>query len=124
MRNDQPPPDAFRIVAAATDADVSAARLLFREYATWLGVDLSFQDFDEELAGLPGRYAPPDGQLLLARCGDKAAGSVALRKLDERTCEMKRMWVRPQFRGGGLGRMLAEALISGTENRLLTNVPR
>lgn len=74
MTDDQHLMDAFRIVAAATDADVSAARLLFREYATWLGVDLSFQDFDGELAGLPGRYAPPDGQLLLARCGDNTAG--------------------------------------------------
>lgn len=94
MTHDQHPPNAFRIVTAATGGDIDAARLLFQEYAAWLGVDLSFQGFDEELAGLPGSYAPPDGQLLLARSGDNAAGCVALRKLDEFSCEMKRMWVR------------------------------
>ncbi|HVA78092.1 MAG TPA: GNAT family N-acetyltransferase [Candidatus Binataceae bacterium] len=128
MTRDQHPPDAFRIVAAATDADIDTARLLFREYATWLGVDLSFQGFEEELAGLPGRYAPPFGRLLLALRGDAAAGCVALRKLDGCACEMKRMWVRPEFRGRGLGRMLAEAVISearkiGYARMLLDSLP-
>ncbi|MGC1677598.1 MAG: GNAT family N-acetyltransferase [Candidatus Binataceae bacterium] len=128
MTHDQYSPDAFRILIAATNGEIDAARLLFQEYAAWLGVDLSFQGFDEELAGLPGRYAPPDGQLLLARSGEDAAGCVALRKLDKCSCEMKRMWVRPQFRGRGLGRMLAEAVISearkiGYAHMLLDSLP-
>lgn len=112
MAHEQEPPGVFRIVAATTVADIDTARLLFREYATWLGIDLSFQNFDEEVAGLPGKYAPPDGRLLLVLHGDEAAGCVALRRFDECSCEMKRMWVRPEFRGRHLGRMLGEAVIS------------
>jgi len=109
---EQEPPRDFRIVAATTVADIETVRLLFREYATWLGIDLSFQNFDEEVAGLPGEYAPPDGRLLLASHGDEAVGCVALRRFDECSCEMKRMWVRPKFRGRHLGRMLGEAVTS------------
>ncbi|HUY26471.1 MAG TPA: GNAT family N-acetyltransferase [Candidatus Binataceae bacterium] len=128
MTHEQRLRGAFRILALTTDADIDTARLLFREYATWLGVDLSFQGFEEELAGLPGRYAPPFGRLLLAQRGDDAAGCVALRKLDGCACEMKRMWVRPEFRGRGLGRMLAEAVISearkiGYARMLLDSLP-
>ncbi len=83
-------------------------RALFRDYAAGLGVDLSFQGFEEELAALPGRYAPPAGRLLLAWTDDEAVGCVALRPLAERNCEMKRLYVRPTARGGQLGRHLVE----------------
>lgn len=87
------------------------ARTLFEEYAASLGIDLCFQGFDEELAGLPGNYAPPAGRLLLAMQSDTAAGCVALRRLEREVCEMKRLYVRPAFQGLGVGRMLVERVI-------------
>ena len=99
------------IVSAETDAHIEGARELFLEYASALGVDLSYQGFDDELAELPGAYAPPRGRLLLALDGDEAAACVALRSLGEGTCEMKRLYVRPSHRGTRLGRRLAEAII-------------
>ena len=95
--------------ASAVQLDV--ARGLFTEYAGGLGVDLCFQDFDRELAGLPGDYAPPDGRLLLAWDAEQAVGCGALRRLEAGVCEMKRLYVRKAARGGGLGRRMAEALI-------------
>ena len=85
---------------------------MIREYAAILGVDLCFQGFEAELDGLPGKYAPPSGALLIALHQDEAAGCVALRDLGHGVCEMKRLFVRPQFRGLGLGRQLADAIIA------------
>ena len=91
--------------------DIDLARELFREYHRSLGVDLCFQDFEHELASLPSEYAPPSGRLLLSYEEETLAGCVALRKIDDSTCEMKRLYVRPDFRGRQLGKRLAEAVI-------------
>jgi putative acetyltransferase len=90
---------------------------LFLEYAASLGFDLHFQDFDQEIANLPGEYAPPGGDLLLASNDGQPAGCVALRRLDDFTCEMKRLYVRPAARGRGFGRLLCEALIALAQER-------
>jgi len=87
-------------------------RELFLEYGNSLCFSLCFQSFDEELAGLPGKYAPAEGRLLLARYGDEAAGCVALRKFEPEIAEMKRLYLRDKFRGRGLGRILAELIIA------------
>ncbi|MFZ1683462.1 MAG: GNAT family N-acetyltransferase [Candidatus Zixiibacteriota bacterium] len=91
--------------------DLAEVRRLFEEYANSIGFSLCFQGFDQELAGLPGKYAPPSGCLFLAECEGKVAGCIALKKLGEGTCEMKRLYVRPGFRGKKIGRLLAERLI-------------
>jgi putative acetyltransferase len=100
------------LVPASTPVQLRDTRALFLEYASSLGFDLRFQDFDREVAGLPGEYAPPRGTLLLATVDGRAAGCVALRPLDEQTCEMKRLYLRPEARGRGIGRLLCEALIA------------
>ena len=109
---------AATISAPRTPADHDAIKALFREYAESLGFSLAYQDFDQELADFPGKYSSPEGALLLARVGDEAAGTVALRKLDTGVCEMKRLYVKPQFRGRrttdgrSIGRALAEDIVA------------
>lgn len=93
-------------------ADLDHARELFQEYAGQLGIDLSFQNFEHELATLPGDYAPPRGRLHIQYENGQAAACVGLRPLSESVCELKRLYVRPAFRGLGLGRRLAVAMIA------------
>ena len=97
---------------AESPTQIAQARELFLEYAQSLGFDLCFQNFEKELAGLPGDYAPPEGRLLLVEYEGQLAACVALHKLDAGICEMKRLYLRPQFRGKGLGRALAERIIA------------
>ncbi len=85
---------------------------LFLEYRDWLGVDLCFKGFEEELATLPGKYAPPEGGVWLAQVDGKLAGCVGFRPIEDGTCEMKRLWVRPGFRRLGLGWRLAETCVA------------
>jgi len=97
---------------AVLPSQLAQARELFLEYAHSLGFSLCFQNFDKELAELPGDYAPPKGRLLLAEHEGQLAGCVALHKLERDICELKRLYLRPQFRGKGLGRALAERIIA------------
>jgi ribosomal protein S18 acetylase RimI-like enzyme len=101
-----------KITLVETSEDLEGIRTLFREYATTLGFDLSFQDFDEEVESLPGRYAPPEGCLLIAVQDQDILGCVALRKSEGTVCEMKRLYVPSSHRGRGIGRTLAKAVIT------------
>jgi len=103
-------------VQAESPAQVAQARELFLEYAHSLGMNLCFQNFEQELAGLPGHYAAPSGRLLLAEYEGQLAGCVALHEWEPGVCEMKRLYLRPSFRGKGLGRVLAEAIIAEARN--------
>ena len=109
--------------------DLAATREIFREYAAWVGDEICFQKFERELAELPGGYAPPEGRLLLGFVEGQLAGCVALRRFSAEIGEMKRLYVRPAFRGTGLGRELARRLIveakdSGYKLLRLDSLPR
>ena len=106
-----------QIIQAGTNEEVAQARALFEEYASSLDFDLYFQNFQEELAGLPGDYAAPHGCLLLAWHGDQVAGCVALRKIEGDICEMKRLYARPAFRNRGVGKSLSRAIIAEAKKR-------
>lgn len=123
----------IEILPADGPEDIATAGGLFKRYADWLaedhGISLAFQNFEAELAGLPGKYAPPAGAMLLARDGaGRAVGCVALRPFDDTRCEIKRLYVTPEARGTGLGRALAVAILeaaraAGYERALLDTAP-
>jgi ribosomal protein S18 acetylase RimI-like enzyme len=102
----------MKLAQVETREQIEDVKRLLREYEASLGIDLCFQGFERELAELPGEYAPPGGRLLLALDADQAVGCVALRRIDDGTCEMKRLYLRPGFRGRGAGRLLAVAIIA------------
>jgi ribosomal protein S18 acetylase RimI-like enzyme len=102
----------MKIIHVRTAAQINEIRKLFREYEKFLCIDLSFENFEEEIAELPGKYAPPDGTIILAMDGKQAVGCVALRKIEDGVCEMKRLFVRENHRGIGLGRKLAVSIIN------------
>ena len=102
----------IEILQTETDEQIEAARRLFREYEAWFGMNLCFQNFDEEVAALPGKYAAPEGRLWLAFADEILAGCIALRKLEEGICEMKRLFVKDEFRGQKIGISLIEKLIA------------
>jgi len=104
--------DEFSLTQAQSLADIDEARTLFKQYEASLGISLCFQSFDQELANLPGDYAPPSGRLLLARDQGEIAGCIALRKLNDSICEMKRLYLRPNFRGKGLGGKMVKAIVN------------
>ena len=101
----------MKIKRAQIKAEIQEVESLFREYESFLNVDLCFQNFEDELANLPGKYSPPRGDLLIGLDGEKIVGCVAVRKLDDDICEMKRLFVRQEARGTGLGRQLAQEII-------------
>lgn len=107
----------LQINQALTKDDFAVAGDLFREYQRWLNIDLGFQDFEKEIAGLPGSYAPPTGRLLLATLDDAIVGCIALQARDDGECEMKRLFVRTECQGKGVGRQLVTRVID--EARLI-----
>ncbi len=100
-----------KILRAESARDMAVAATLLREYAEWLEFDLSYQGFEDEVSTLPGKYAPPSGALLLAFIGDVPAGMIAMRRIGDGVCEMKRLYVRPEARGHKLGRVLIMKII-------------
>jgi ribosomal protein S18 acetylase RimI-like enzyme len=110
------PKPGVELIQAVSSEQVERARQLFLEYANSLGFSLDFQGFDDELKNLPGAYAPPTGRLLLAYHDGRVAGCVALRPLDRQIAEMKRLYVRPDYRGKGVGRALVDGVIAEARN--------
>jgi ribosomal protein S18 acetylase RimI-like enzyme len=106
------PTEGFAVKQAETAAEIAQARELFLEYEKALGISLCFQGFDKELAGLPGKYAPPSGRLLLGMYAGALAGCAALHALAPEVGEMKRLYLRPAFRGRGLGQTMVDAIIA------------
>ena len=120
--------NTVRIRLATGEGDIAVAKRLFEDYAAWIAIDLSFQNFDEELRRLPGDYAPPGGALFLAWAEGTPAGCVAVRRFDEKDCEMKRLYVRDSFRGLKAGERLAQEAIAwakaaGYRRMLLDTLP-
>ena len=118
----------LKLIQADSEEYLPQARELLMEYAVSLGFDLHFQEFEKELAEFPGEYAPPDGRLLLAMHDEQLAGCVVLRKISEGVCEIKRLYVRPEFRKKGIGKELATAIIEeareiGYKHMRLDTVP-
>ena len=107
----------IELISAEDPVLIEDARSVFCEYAKWLGLDLCFQNFEEEMLSLPGKYAPPDGRLILAYKDGELAGGIALRKIEEGICEMKRLYLRESACGSGIGQLLAERIIE--EARLI-----
>ena len=101
-----------QIAQPSNDGEIAEARVIFHEYEIWLGLSLCFQSFDEEMATLPGRYAPPSGRLYLARIEEETVGCIALRQIEEGICEMKRLYLREAARGKGIGNLLIDRIIA------------
>jgi len=119
--------EQLKIIPAKTVQDIDKIKKLFIEYQQFLGFDLCFQNFQDELDGLPGNYCPPDGRLFLSLINDKPVGCVALKKLEKDVCEMKRLYTKSKFRGKGFGRQLAikiieEAKLAGYKTMRLDTV--
>ncbi len=119
---------SLQLLDTTDHPQLPALRELLLEYQSWLGIDLCFQDFEREMAQLPGAYAPPDGRLYLAWAGAELAGCIALRRHDAQAAEMKRLYLRPVFQGQGLGRLMAEHIIAdarqiGYRRLLLDTLP-
>lgn len=114
--------DKITVSDAVSAVEMDDIRALFLEYADSLEISLCFQDFEAELAGLPGKYAPPSGRLLLAREGKQRVGCAGFRPLEAGICEMKRLYVRPAWRGRGIGQQLAGMLIDAARNASYTRM--
>jgi len=118
----------LQLIQPTLPEEIETARQLFNEYQSALGISLCFQNFDQEVAGLPGSYTPPEGRLLIAIVDEQVAGCIALRSLGGGVCEMKRLFVRPEFRGRGLGKALVTAILAaareiGYERMRLDTLP-
>lgn len=106
----------YEIIAVNNKELAEETKLLFKEYEKWLNVSLCFQGFDEEVKSLPGKYSPPDGRLYIVKYDDKYSGCIALRKLEKDICEMKRLYLKEDVRGKGIGKLLVEKIIKDAKD--------